>query len=169
MDWYRTPVDKAAGWYFHKRVLSSYVTRLQNDSKPITVLSAQPDATYNTFVFFSGNYDNSSDIKQINQSFKDQTYTYKNITFTGDCTKISTQSASIVISETGFDCLPNKKYIQIANPRDNGVMYKIFSDQMCENYNKNKYPHPQNLSDFSVEKMTDQQFCEQWITDPSSQ
>lgn len=168
MDWYRTPVDKAAGWYFHKRALSSYVSRAGKQSQtPVTVLSLQPDATFNTFVFFSGNYNDPSGIKKINNSFKTQNYNYENITFTGDCNKLD-QSESIIIVESGFDCTPEGKYLQIANPRDNGVMYKIFSDKLCTDIPKNKYPNPRNLSDFDVENMTDQQFCRMWITDPST-
>ena len=55
--------------YFYKRVLASYVTRVQEKTdKKIVVINVQPEATFNVFVFFSGVYNNEDMIKKINPS-----------------------------------------------------------------------------------------------------
>ncbi len=75
MYWYRTPVDKSIGWFHHKRIVANYIQRLRKTSnKNVIVVTAQPEDTFNTYIFYSGLYNSADNIKQINNIYKSQIY-----------------------------------------------------------------------------------------------
>lgn len=171
MYWYRTPFDKNIGWYFHKRVLSNYITRIQSQmDKKILVVTTQPDATFNTYIFYSGLYNNKNTIKKINNQYLLRNYEYDGAKFINDCKKITKQdlSENVILIERALNCeIDQKNALEIANPRDGGGMYAVINDSLCSNYLKNKYPYPRSIYNFRVETLANEDFCRMWLTNPS--
>lgn len=170
MYWYRSPFDKSIGWHFHKRVVANYITRLQNEgNEKVIVVTAQPDATFNTYVFYSGIYNDKATIKDINNSYLIRNYEFKGAKFINDCDKITKQDLanSVIFIEQGVECkIDQKNTLKIANPRDGGGMYNIINDSLCSSYPKNRYPYPRSIFDFKVESLSKENFCKTWITNP---
>jgi len=171
MYWFRTPIDKSIGWYFHKRVVASYITRLREKSnQKIIVVTAQPADTFSEYVFFGGIYNTKSDILDVNKIYTSQKYVYKNTEFINSCeeiTKDDLKNGAVIFVEQGVSCQLNQTDTpKIANPRDGGGMYNIINEDLCATYPKEKYPYPRKISDFNVEKLPDNEFCKLWITNP---
>ena len=170
MYWSRVPIDKSQGWYLHKRVLANYIQRVKNENGGrIFVVTAQPADTFNTYIFYSGKYDNKETILEINSVYASQNYEYKGATFTNDCGQNLTneyKNGTTIFIEQGSNCSLDSPSVKIANPKDAGGLYNIHNETLCSNFPKNKYPYPRNLEDFQIEKMTKEDFCIKWITNP---
>ncbi len=171
MYWFRTPFDKSMGWYFHKRVVVNYITRLREKSnEKIIVVTAQPADTFNEYVFFGGLYNSKNDILNINKVYASQKYEYKDTKFVDNCDKISKDDIKnkvLVFVEQGLSCqLDQDNSPKIANPRDGGGIYNIVNEKLCIPYPKERFPNPRIISDFNIERLSDQEFCELWITNP---
>lgn len=170
MYWYRNPIDKNIGWYFHKRVLSSYITRLTNDTnKKAVIVTAQPADTFNTYVFFSNLYNNKSSILEINKVYKSGNYDYQRVKFVNNCTQVTAndlKESTIFIEQTINCSLDQNNTNKIANPKDGGGMYNIINDSLCAKFKLNRYPYPRGIDQFNVENMNLETFCSTWITNP---
>lgn len=170
MYWYRIPIDKASGWYHHKRVLVNYITRLkQKSDKRITIVTAQPADTFNTYVFFSNLYNDKNNILEINRVFKSRDYQYKGIKFINNCQDVTEKDLKedVIFIEQTVECKINQKNTaKIANPRDGGGMYNIINETLCSRVSKNQYPYPRSIYAFKVEDKSDEDFCRTWITNP---
>ena len=170
MYWYRTPVDKSIGWYHHKRIVVNYIQRLRkNSDKKVIVVTAQPADTFNTYVFYSGLYNNADKIRQINNVLRSRMYEYNGIKFINSCKNISPDELKndVIFIETTVQCdIEQKNTPKIANPRDSGGLYNIINESLCKDYPPDRYPNPKNLSDFKVEDLTKEKFCQLWITNP---
>lgn len=173
MYWYRTPIDKAVGWYHHKRILVNYVTRLkQKTGQKVIVVTAQPADTFNTYVFFSGLYNNKNNILEINKAYRSPDYQYKEIKFINNCEDVTGQNLKedVVFIELTVKCAINQKNTaKIANPRDGGGMYNIINETLCTQIPKNRYPYPRSIYDFKVENFSDEDFCRTWIINPDQE
>lgn len=170
MYWYRNPIDKNIGWYFHKRVLSNYISRLTNDTnKKAVIVTAQPTDTFNTYIFFSNLYNNKSSILEINKVYKSGNYEYQRVKFVNNCTQVTANNLkeSTIFIEQTIDCsLDQNNTSKIANPKDGGGMYNIINDSLCHKFKLDRYPYPRRIDQFNVENMDLETFCSTWITNP---
>ena len=171
MYWYRTPFDKATGWYFHKRAVANYITRLREKSdQKVIVVTAQPADTFNEYVFFGDLYNTKKAILDVNKIYASRIYEYKNTKFINTCGEVSKKEIEdgvIIFVEQGISCqLDRNGSAKIANPRDGGGMYDIVNDDLCASYPKERFPYPRKVSDFDIEKMSNSEFCKLWITNP---
>ncbi|KKS77762.1 MAG: hypothetical protein UV74_C0013G0051 [Candidatus Woesebacteria bacterium GW2011_GWB1_43_14] len=171
--WYRSPVEQSTRWFFHERVLASYITRVQknNENKKLIVISGRPDGIFNSYVFYSGVYNNKEGIIEINSKYLERDYAYRGAMFTDDCSKIAQEDLAeniIFIDKINNpECEINLgNTSRISNPRDAGVIYNIVNDSLCKDYSIGRYPYPKSIHDFSVENQTDEVFCKTWITNP---
>lgn len=170
--WYRIPRDQSTRWFFHERVLASYITRVQNkNDKKIIVVTARPDGIFNTYVFYSGIYNSYNAIKRVNNSYLSGNFGYNKTRFLSNCSQITKQDLAnniILIDQINpVKCeIDQKNTPKIANPKDAGGIFNIVNESLCSNYPKNRYPYPASIYDFKVENMTDETFCKMWITNP---
>jgi len=172
MYWFRTPFDKSMGWYFHKRVVANYITRLrENDNGKVMVVTAQPADTFNEYVFFGDLYNSKTNILNINKVYANRNYEYRNTKFINSCEEITEEeikSGSVVFVEQGISCRLNRDNTsKIANPRDGGGIYDIINEKLCVSHPKSRFPYPRKISDFEIEKLSNAEFCKLWITNPN--
>lgn len=170
MYWYRNPIEKNIGWYFHKRVLSNYISRLPNQAnKKAVIVTTQPVDTFNTYIFFSNLYNNKSSILEINRVYKSGSYEYQGVKFVNNCTQVTADDlkTSTIFIEQTLDCSLNQNNTnKIANPKDGGGMYSIINDSLCTKFKLDRYPYPRKIDQFNVEGMDLKTFCSTWITNP---
>lgn len=170
MSWYRTPIEKAIGWYHHKRILANYITRLkQKSDKATIVVTAQPSDTFNVYVFFSGLYNDKDNIFEINKIYGSRDYEYKGIKFINNCKDVTKKdlNESVIFIEQTAECTINQQdTAKIANPKDGGGMYNIINETLCSGISLHRYPYPRSIYEFKVEALNDENFCRTWITNP---
>lgn len=170
--WHKLPRIQAGHWFFHERLLTNYITRLQSKSdKKIIVLTTRPDGIFNSFVFYSGIYNSKDVVIKINSHYLSQNFEYNGAEFTSDCQKITKSdldNSIILIDQINpIKCrLDQKNTPKIANPRDAGGIFNIINESLCSNYPKNRYPNPRSIYDFKVENLSNEAFCKMWITNP---
>lgn len=170
--WHYLLKDQATRWFFHERVLTNYITRTQKSSnKKIIVVTARPDGTFNSFIFYSGIYNDKNTVNQINNSYLLKSFEYGGVRFIDDCQKITRDDLAnnvILIDQINpVECnIDQKNTPKIANPHDAGGIYNIINESLCSNYSKNRYPNPGSIYDFKVENLTNKTFCKIWITNP---
>ena len=95
-------------------------------------------------------------------------FDFENLSFKGcDNTIDPTKTTDLIIYD--FNCGALKKdYQHVAIPRlsDGGQSYEIFNDKLCSPYNLKPYPYGLKISDFAIENLSRQKFCETYITNP---
>ena len=71
-----------------------------------------------------------------------------------------------IIIDQRINCFQNTKYLaQIASPKDGGGKYLIYNDKLCFE-GKKRYPLLQSIRDLDIERLSEQEFCQKWITIP---
>lgn len=172
--WHRLPIEQGTRWFFHERVLASYITRVRSHSdKNVLVITSRPDGIFNSFVFFGGFYNNEQTIKDVNDSYLSGSFEYNGAKFTNNCNEITKQTLNNTV--IFFDqvnkvaCgLDQKNTPKIANPKDAGGMFNILNESLCPKYPIKRYPMPKSVYDFKLENLTDEAFCRMWITNPDN-
>lgn len=178
--WHRLPRNQATRWFFHERVLTNYITRIQSkNDKKIIVATNRPDGIFNTFIFYSGIYNNKNAIYDINSKYLYHNFEYKGVKFIDNCQKITKEdlyNSVILIDQINpLNCQMNKFFPteieqkntpKIADPKDAGGIFNIVNESLCLNYPKNRYPNSKSIYDFKIESLTNKDFCNNWITNP---
>jgi hypothetical protein len=56
--------------------------------------------------------------------------------------------------------------LEIQNERDSGVSWRVYNDQLCKRYSLDPWRRFHFVSDYSIEEMTNEQFCQRWMHSP---
>ncbi len=154
--------------------MTDYVSRsLNKNDKEIIVVTARPDGIFNSFVFYSGIYNNKQAIEQLNKAYLSSNFEYQRVKFIENCQNISKEdlvNKTILIDQVNpVKCeIDQKNTPKIANPKDAGGIFNIVNEFLCSNYPKNRYPNPKSIYDFKIESLSDEAFCKMWITNPDN-
>ena len=171
---FRYPVYSADGFYYYERILASYISRIDTNL-PVTVYTKEPDRLFKSYLYYS-NLISTQNSEEIVNSFRNMTYSTNNVVFTADCFDPDNNAPGIVIRDVIItDCIkqpgqvvsnPDPLYfdISIANLSDAGVKMKISGDEVCGDLELRSYPYARTLSHFEVEKLSNQVFCQTWMT-----
>ncbi len=155
---FRYPVRDQDNQFLEGRILTSYIERSNSYGKTF-VFAGDTLSTYHLYLFYNG-FKNAEAIPYTAQ-FSD--ISLKDIYFTNNCDFI-TGPHDISIFETKLNC-PKKSqnYLIIQNQKDAGSQFIIYNDKVCSNSNIEFYRRDHKLSDFNVESMSNDEFCNRWI------
>ncbi|HVZ11918.1 MAG TPA: hypothetical protein VG965_02720 [Patescibacteria group bacterium] len=149
---------------FAARELANY-TRLASANGPITDYVMLPEDSFKRYIYYENEL-NSSNFNEINTAFATHKYKLGNVTF-DECGKMPKKLGSTTaIYQTG-ECATYENpilYTKIAILTDGGPIYRIYNDHTCADYNLKGFPKGIKISDFSVENLTPQRFCETFVT-----
>jgi hypothetical protein len=165
---FRFPVYASDGWFFQDRVLSTYIHKTEKahpDTK-ITVYTFEPKIIFEEYLFYTNSYHKDNALL-INGRLNEMDYRWNNVVFTDKCPDKMPDSDQITIADSSFECdkvLALNDPLRITRLRDVHVHYNIYMDRLCNGFIDNRYISQSAYSDFSVEKMTDADFCSNWIT-----
>ena len=56
------------------------------------------------------------------------------------------------------------KNLSIARLADGGEIYSVYDNNICSKYVLNKYPFKIQMTDFNVEDLSEQKFCQTFVT-----
>lgn len=167
MYWYRTPFELNTGWYFPERALIKYLVLAEKETdKEIIIVTPERESHLLYYLAFYGQkYETKEQIVQINNAMKNKSYQVGKIKFTQECPLVTDQKGIFVFQGSvcpGFSAdLP-----RIAATRDSGQRFLILNETVCQGLKLNRYPYPRKITQFSVEKMSKEEFCLNWITKP---
>lgn len=163
---FRTPVDKNEGWNFQSRVLAHYLllnSRKYPNQKSIVVTNDLNGVSY-IYLLFTNHYQTRDEILNINSILANKSYDFNGVKFLNKCPD-KLEDINLILDQR-INCFQNIKYLsQIASPKDGGGKYLIYNDKLCTG-NKNHYPLLQSINDLNIEKLSEQEFCQKWITSP---
>jgi len=168
---YQGGVRSADQYLLHFRIISSLIKR--SDDRPILVLTSQPYYFYRSYLFYTDGI-NKETVLPIQQQFMQGLfgrYQIGNTLITDDCKELGNTSDRVEIIDplhvtgcnNGSSRLNNRSYMEVESLTDNHAYFKIYNPTVCQNYDVDFVPKPKSLTDFSIEKLSDADFCKKWM------
>jgi hypothetical protein len=168
MYWYRNPFEKSAGWVFFEREAIKYIQLVKESKNPaeIEIVTTDPVDMIYEYAIFSGEVNNKDFIEKMNETIKNRSYQIDGIKFSKTCPeKIDNQKIYLMASNQA--CIKEPNHLaRIAEPRDAGTRWAIPNEVLCKEIKLPQYPYPRKIADFNIEKMTRENFCKLWISQP---
>ena len=148
---------------FPIRVVSSYATRA-SDSQKITIYSSSSFDLFKKYLFYSNKYDKTS-AETIKNNLKAQKYSLGNVTFKACSLPIDLKNKDnllIIDAKCGnqFKDLP---HLSASSLKDGGETFRIYNDKICKNVPLERYISNFKLENFSIEKLSNENFCKNFI------
>ena len=86
-----------------------------------------------------------------------------NITITNECK--TEYNSDVLLYDTRVNCNQNfgEEFLVIQNQSDSGVSFKIFNDSLCKSFVTTSYRRSHLISDYNIEMMDNEMFCNRWI------
>src|SRR3989344_3421303 len=163
----RNPIANSESFNFSSRILANYLLRETQDShRQIIVLTQDPQIPFRHLLFY-GNLYNKDFAAKVGSMYKSESFKYDNISFL-ECKNLGKlDTETTVITDPGTKCYtPPKTITPVVIPQlsDGGAIYKIWNGQLCNNLKLGRYPENIKFSDFSVEKLINNEFCQKFIS-----
>ena len=149
---------------FPVRIMSSYVLKASQNQK-VTVYSNSSFDFFKKYIFYTNSYDRNT-ASQIANNLNSEKYSFGNVTFMSCNTPLDdTNKESLAIVDA--KCIEEKidlPHLSVARLKDGGESFKIFNDRICKGVGLNRYASNIKLSDFSIEALPTDKFCQTFIT-----
>lgn len=157
----RNPIYNSESFNFSSRELAKY---LSLQSGLVYVINGDPRTPYKHYLFYNGVLNRSTSIKIAND-FKNNTFSVNNIHFI-TCQQVNEIIPGSIVVYDSCNKIPlSNKNLSIAQLGDGGSIYTIKNDQICSQYNLNRYPYGITFSDLNIEKLPLKKFCQKFITE----
>ncbi len=149
---------------FPIRIVSSYALRSSNNQK-VTIYSNSSFDLFKKYLFYSNSY-NKNTAKQIANNLNSERYTFGNITFASCNSDLDYENIETpVIADVKCNQeTPDLPHLSISRLKDGGESFRIFNDRLCRGVVLNRYPSNLKISDFDIETLTIDKFCQTFIT-----
>jgi len=150
---------------FDIRTLSYYVESARTGKIKMHILTTNPADLFKKYLYYSNSLQKDS-IYSIQKKYIDKNYSIDNISFL-PCRSTFTDSNEFATTIIDSGCREDSNtipFINISSLTDGGTRYKIFNDQICNQYSLKSFPFGITLNDFTIETMPVKQFCETFIT-----
>jgi len=151
---------------FHVRILSKYISLAQGNEQSIIISTTRSPDLFKKYLFYTNSY-NRNTTTQIRQIFEEEKIELGKVKFTSCNPDINLeQKTDLVIYDVECGITPKDlKYLRISRLSDGGETYRIYNDHICSDFDLNRYPANISLSDFAVEKLSRERFCQKFISD----
>jgi hypothetical protein len=152
---------------FPVRLLSKYVSLSGENKQPILIYSTSAHDIFKKYLFYTNSY-NKNTFSQVQNVYKNNEFVFGNIQFLGCNNTIDpTKTKGLIIYDFNCGALKNNyKRVVIPQLSDGGQSYDVFNDKTCKEFTLKGYPANLKISDFAIESLSKQQFCETFITNP---
>lgn len=183
----RYPVQTIDTAIVRDRLLSSYLIHQasQSNSVPVYVATNEPFNSIRVFALFLNKFDKEQLLawQKLLKNPNQDTYAYQNIIFTNNCRDVSFDNNALVLGyrDKVEDCelsalydkskvnrekekqVTSSERYNLVSPRDSGTYYQIYNDRLCSQYNSPPFIGIRTARQFATEKLSTQNFCEQWV------
>ncbi|MCX6793685.1 MAG: glycosyltransferase family 39 protein [Candidatus Gottesmanbacteria bacterium] len=149
---------------FPMRVLSRYAKMGARQSKPVIIYSTRSYDVFKKYLFYTDMM-NKQTIPEIRRIGNQSLFVFDGIHFSSCPNTVTTATESTtLIYDVGCNPPENLPHLSITKLSDAGETYKIFNDTMCQPYELQRYPQHLTFSDFSIESLTEKEFCTVYIS-----
>lgn len=147
-----------------EKVTAEFIKHSWDGRKNIFVVKQEPGELYLETVFFFQNQQVTNGFLKNMEKFKNNTYELPNMIFKGECPKSWDKNTLYIIDHIKKCKPPFPNNFVIRNPRDAGVMFYIYNSNTCSGQSINKWVRFHYLSDYGMESMSKENFCQRWIS-----
>ena len=166
---FRNPLYNSEAYNLSSRLISRYIKLADAHDRIVMVISDNPGNEFLHYLFDNNLY-NRNTAATIRELMRQKKYEYHNAIFTHCSDDLDLSTNNTIIGKVTKQCLSvdfgiAKDNLTISNLSDGGGIYRIVHDTMCVNYALVTYPYGFSLSDFAVEQVPEQRFCEKFIAD----
>lgn len=154
---------KEGTFEIENRILSEYISLSENEKRPIIVYSVNPKLAFREFLFYSNSY-NKNTVNIVNESLRGNKFVFNDISFIS-CSRdlLPASQPALVIDDANCDRQRGQHFVSIAQLGDSGKRYNIYGDNVCSKFNLPSYISNLKLSDFGMENLSQQKFCETFV------
>ncbi len=166
---YRYPITHTNNIAFYERVMANYIKRVGNEQK-VVVIPDRMDASFKYLISYNSLLINTKkeDIQLVawQQKQEDGRNQLNNLTLLKDCPRNInelSQETTLLVYITKQPCNPTSKLNEVTRIKsliDSGLIYIIYNDKLCSQFNLGTYPLIKDSNDLNVEQLSNQQFCE---------
>jgi hypothetical protein len=135
---------------------------LAGKTEKITIFNPRSADTFMKYIFYS-DVINKNTVDTISNSFKNHNYVLGNAVFT-DCNTADLSKNVSIIDYSCGDFGKDVKHVSIADLSDGFGTFRIYNDTLCRGIGLKPFPTDIKISDFSIEKMSRENFCKTYIT-----
>ena len=162
--YYRLPIENNGAFYFHDRIATNYISRIQNVNSDKLVFWIAPERhfTMYRYIYFSGLYSNTENIKAINKLLEARSYQIGNLRFEDSCPE-KIQNDTLYIVDLSYKCKGFEKTAVIADINDAGEKYYLANDPLCQEFEHSRYPLIRSFSFLNLETLSNKEFCTNYI------
>ncbi len=150
---------------FASRILSKYVSIVQGGEQ-MNIYVKIPEDSFKKYLYYTNSL-NKNTAQDIKKAFAAGDYSLGKVHFLS-CSEIpkSPEPNITSIYQSGIcEALEtNAPYIKISDMIDNGQLYRIYNDTNCGKYALKPYASNLKISDFSLEQLSEEKFCQTFIT-----
>ncbi|MFH1536249.1 MAG: glycosyltransferase family 39 protein [Patescibacteria group bacterium] len=146
---------------FQFRVLSNYVYKAQNQN--IIVYSSKSGDIFRKYIFYN-NLLNKNTKNQITAIFKNGNYGFGKVKFVSCNIFDPKKTTDLIIYDTQCGNGPDASHLTIPRLADGGESFQIYNDTLCKGVGLNRYPQNLSISDFEMESLSRENFCQTFIT-----
>lgn len=150
---------------FPIRTLSRYASLAKQSQVPITIYSTRSGDLLTKFLFYTNALTRES-IEEISHIEKGSPFIFHQIHFT-DCNS-SVNSGNAPQGTLIYDQIcamhVGGPELKISSLLDGGQKYAIVNDSPCSRYSLSAYPFGIRISDFSLERLSQEDFCKIFIS-----
>ncbi len=165
---FRNPVYNSEGFGFSHRVLINYINLTKSMTNQVVVISDSPYDLFKKYLFYSQAL-SKGNLAKIRTMIAKKEYFWDNVNFIKDSPlKEGFNRGDLIILRADSAGLDWKKYpdwLTIAQLSDGGEIYRIINDSLCQQFELGRYPTEIKFSDFEVEKLSPERFCQKFISD----
>ncbi len=172
---YRYPVLSLDWSNFDKRVMAEYVWRLQakaGKDTPIMIYNSEPEAVFFALISYARSNDIVDLVEKTGEKHTNTgLYTLGSITIQQACWDGVLPENGVAIVQNTQPCDPTKRpgdWITIPAVLDSGERHSIYGDLVCTGLELKSFVHLQSANDLRMPKLSDQAFCQNWLTNLSN-
>jgi 4-amino-4-deoxy-L-arabinose transferase-like glycosyltransferase len=177
----RYPIYGSEGFHLSKRIMAEYIKRVKakNSEQKIYVVNDEALASFEQYLYFNDEY-KKENVDQIGKAVQENSLELNNVNFNNRCLPIEklTQENTIVIVQDSLRCESEGSFVSPENEElkqlgfdsigitylvDTGQIMKIYNDSLCRDITLNAYSRIQKYSDFDIDKISNEDFCQKWL------
>lgn len=167
---FRFPIYSAERWFFSERLAASYARLAQNNpniNKVYIVTQESPKWVFEDYLFYSGIYNSSDDVKRINKKMITRDFSDNKVEFLNKCpANLKLDKGEVLIIDRRVDCgekeAGNHGFVDL---KDAGTVMIIENDMLCQDIpDLQRYSRVWSLKDLEIEQQNVEQFCKKWVS-----
>lgn len=165
---FKNPITNSEGFGFSGRILARYLAiAKKNNIDTYIIERGSSRELFNQYIFYSNQYTQHTASK-IADIYLKNVYDWDTIHFTKCQTDPYPINSTVVLkADLGCPIYDGiKEKIVIPQLADNGSIYFIYNDAVCNTYELGTYVHDITFEDLDVENLSTEQFCKKYLVKP---